>query len=79
MCTLVNTPDGDSIGTVAELRRICPVIIPSLPGRAGYEPLIEDACLCQVDVAATAAANGIEVRHDRTFDEFWILESKEAT
>jgi len=41
--------------TVRELRTIAPVLIPD---NHYSEPLDDDACLCQVDLEATAAKNG---------------------
>jgi hypothetical protein len=41
--------------TVAELRSVLPIIIPCQPPPT---PFHEDGCFCQVDVEATAKANG---------------------
>jgi len=46
--------------TVAQLRTICPNIVQYDPKLDG--PLHEDSCLCQIDLPATARANGYVAR-----------------
>lgn len=53
MCVALDTPQG-SVQTVGELRRLWPRLVPA----PRYRQLDEEACLCQVDLEASARLNG---------------------
>ena len=73
MCYEV-TYEGETYDVVRELRVLASVLIPD---RHYAEPLAEDACLCQVDLATTAAENGFtqSLLHN---DPMRVLWRKEA-
>ena len=50
--------DGHEYETVAELRAVCPKIVAD----EHYGSVDEQSCLCQVDLPATARANGYTAR-----------------
>lgn len=66
------TVDGKDYNTVAKLRAVMPN---GLVRCSHYQPepeLVEDACLCQLDLEATARLNGYEAERDEAgfFMEF---------
>jgi len=71
MCSLLFTEDGTEISTVAELRRMWPIVIEQRAGVLEQQP-DEDYCLCGIDIPGTARANGARVSHDSTFDEYTV-------
>ena len=70
MCVRVSLKDRD-ITTVRELRKIVSEIVIELPLR----DLIEDGCLCQVNLPATLSAAGLEYTKD-DFCDYVVDDSK---
>jgi hypothetical protein len=68
MCGVVFGPDGREYRSIAELRGIWPTLV--------YDPqygeIDEEACLCQIDIRATAKANRAHGEYDPAFGDFQI-------
>lgn len=75
MCGVVMESDGREYQTVAELRAIWPVLV---QGGHYDRELHEDACLCQIDIQASAAANNARGKYDPDFGGF-VLAARAST
>jgi hypothetical protein len=72
MCTLIHTPEGETIQTVAGLRRMWPTIIEVNAGVLDPSE-DEDYCLCGIDVDGSARVNHARVKYESDWDEYTIL------
>lgn len=78
MCQTIRRP-GDTLDTeictTGQLRALWPDLVPDPRyGRVSRNPAL---CLCQVDVAASAAANGAAVRRDERHPSVWRLDVRD--
>lgn len=79
MCTTLWSEGGKEIDSIGALRALCGTLILN-PNYGGIteDELGENECLCSIDVKATMAEAGFDVKEDPTMLGDWIYSERQA-
>lgn len=76
MCTTLWSEGGEEVGSIGELKALCGNIV--MHKYADGLETKDNECLCHVDIKATMAEAGFDVREDPTMLGDWIYSERQA-